>query len=107
MGESRMDVAIRTRLFKETMMRDVERGQEDVVVISHGVTNRALQMDFLHLGVEWFDKEPNPGNCDITLIEDDRDKGYTATKIYEGKTRPASLPKDYKTAAYVRGAAIT
>ena len=102
-GESRMNVALRTRQFKETMMRDFKGGQEDVVVIAHGVTNRALEMDFMHKGVEWFEKEPNPGNCDITLIEGDHTKGYTATKIYEGKIRTKSLPDGYKTAAHDSG----
>lgn len=100
MGESRADVAQRTRLFKGTLMRDVEHGTQDVIIVAHGVTNRAFEMDFLHKDVEWFEKSPNPGNCDITLIEGDREKGYTATCIYKGKERPATLPANYKTTAY-------
>lgn len=100
MGESRADVAQRTRLFKETLMRDVRAGHEDIVIVSHGVTTRALEMDFLHRGVQWFEDSPNPGNCDITLIEGDREHGYTATRIYQGKERTPSLPKRYKTAPY-------
>jgi len=99
-GENRLDVAQRTRIFKDTMMRDLERGQEDIVIVAHGVTNRALEMDFLHKGVKWFEDSPNPGNADITLIEGDRERGYTATRIYEGKTRPKTMPKDYKSAPY-------
>lgn len=100
MGESRADVTMRVSKFKDTVMRDKNRGVEDVIIVAHGVTNRAFQMDFKHETVEWFEKSPNPGNCDIVLIEGDHDTGYTATKIYEGKSRPPSLPKDYKAAAY-------
>lgn len=92
LGESRADVALRVRVFKETLMRDVSNGQEDFLLVSHGVTNRAFEMDFLHKGVEWFEKEPNPGNCDIILIEGDRKNGYTATKIYQGMM-PQSTPR--------------
>jgi len=107
MGESRADVAQRTRVFKDTVMRDVKGGQEDMVIVAHGVTNRAFEMDFLHKGVQWFEDSPNPGNCDITLIEGDRDKGYTATCIYKGKERSPSLPSDYKTSAYESGLSLS
>jgi len=103
MGESRADVALRARVFGETFMRDVHHGQEDIAMSTHGVTKRAIIMNFLHKGVQWFEDEPNPGNCDITLIEGDREKGYTATCVYKGKSRPPSLPKDYKATAYEQG----
>jgi len=106
MGESRADVAQRTRLFKETVMRDAKQGNEDIVIVAHGVTNRAFEMYFLHKGVEWFEKSPNPGNCDIILIEGDREKGYTATCIYKGKERPPMLPKNYKATPYGEAAQI-
>lgn len=95
-GESPADVAMRTRIFNGTLMRDMEQGQEDLIVVSHGVTTRTLEMNFLHKEVDWFEKSPNPGNCDIILIEGDRENGYTATRVFEGKLRPAHLPKDHK-----------
>jgi hypothetical protein len=33
---------------------------------------------------EWFEKEPNPKNCSVRLIEDGEDKGY----LFEGFPRP-------------------
>jgi len=37
-------------------------------------------MQWLHYPVEWFEKELNPQNCSIRLIEDNVDHGY----IFEG-----------------------
>lgn len=102
-GESRADVAQRVRIFEGTMMRDKDHGIDNVAIIAHGVTNRAFEMDFLHKGIGWLENEPNPGNCDIVLIEGDGKKGYTAKKIYEGKLRPSSMPADYKATAYGAG----
>lgn len=33
-------------------------------------------MRWLHLPFEWIEKEPNPKNCAVRLIEDGKDKGY-------------------------------
>jgi len=41
------------------------RGVRDIVVVCHGVTMRAFVMQWLHLPYEWFESQPNPGNCDI------------------------------------------
>lgn len=81
MGESRFDVSIRVHQFFGTILRDLEtHGIEDVIVVSHGVTLRAFAMMWLHLTPEWFDAEPNPGNCSVRLIEGSRgryaDRGY-------------------------------
>lgn len=81
MGESRFDVSIRVHQFFGTILRDAEtHGIEDVVVVSHGVTLRAFTMMWLHHTPEWFDAEPNPGNCSVRLIEGARgnyvDRGY-------------------------------
>jgi broad specificity phosphatase PhoE len=81
MGESRFDVALRVKPFFGTLIRDKEKhGIENVVVVSHGVTLRAFAMQWLHLPFEWFEKEPNPWNCSIRLIENNVDKGY----IFQG-----------------------
>ena len=81
MGESRFDVSVRVHQFFGTILRDVEtRGIEDVVIVSHGVTLRAFSMMWLHHTPEWFDREKNPGNCSVRLIEGSRgeytDHGY-------------------------------
>jgi 2,3-bisphosphoglycerate-dependent phosphoglycerate mutase len=72
-GESRADVAQRVHQFFGTLHRDEF---DPVVVVSHGVTTRAFLMMWLHLSVEWFEKEPNPTNCSIRTIHCGQDLGY-------------------------------
>lgn len=81
MGESRFDVSVRVHQFFGTILRDLEtHGIEDVVIVSHGVTIRAIVMMWMHYSPEWFDAEANPGNCSVRLIEGARgqyvDRGY-------------------------------
>ena len=65
-GESPFDVALRTKQFIDTIYRD----KEDVLfVVSHGTTIRTIVMNFFHYSPEWFNKELNPGNCSIRLID--------------------------------------
>jgi len=82
LGESRFDVANRVYQIFGTLHRDSEKHDiHTVIVVCHGVTLRAFAMEWLHLSPEWFNDEPNPGNCDIRLIQDGNDHGY----IYRGK----------------------
>ncbi len=82
LGESRFDVAVRVRQTFGTFHRDAERwGYKNIIVISHGVTFRAFILQWLHLTPEWFDAEPNPGNCWIRLIDDGDDQGYIYRSI--------------------------
>lgn len=82
LGESRFDVAVRVQQFFGTFMRDHEKhGITNLVIVSHGVTLRAFAMQWLHLPFEWFEKEDNPKNCSIRLIDGNKDKGY----IYAGE----------------------
>jgi 2,3-bisphosphoglycerate-dependent phosphoglycerate mutase len=77
LGESRFDVAVRIHQALGTFHRDAERhGLHDLVVICHGVSLRAFVMQWLHLTPEWFDRERNPGNGWVRLLEDERDLGY-------------------------------
>lgn len=78
-GESRFDVAMRVRPFFGTLHRDAERENnsiDTVAIISHGVTIRAMKMQWLHYPYEWFEDEPNPPNCSIQFIEYEDGKGY-------------------------------
>lgn len=47
-----------------------------IIVVSHGVTIRAIVMRWLHLPFEWFEAEKNPPNCSIRIVKDGTDKGY-------------------------------
>lgn len=71
LGESRFDVAVRVHQAFGTFHRDAERHNiQNIIVICHGVTLRAFAMQWLHLPYEWFEKQSNPGNCDIFHICD-------------------------------------
>lgn len=77
LGESRFDVTLRVHQVFGTWQRDLERhGINTVVVVSHGVTIRAIVMRWLHLPYEWFEKEPNPKNCSVRVIDCGKDLGY-------------------------------
>lgn len=77
LGESRFDVAVRVHQAFGTFKRDEEKHEiRRIVVVCHGATIRAFVMQWLHLPYEWFEKEPNPANCSVRLIEDDHDRGY-------------------------------
>ncbi len=72
-GESRADVSQRVHQFFGTLHRDPF---DPIVVVCHGVTIRAFLMMWLHLSVEWFEKEPNPTNASIRVIRCGQDLGY-------------------------------
>ena len=95
-GESRAEVCERVEGSIETLMRDVANGHEDMVVVTHGVTMRAFEKRFLHHDIEWFETSDNPKNCDVVLIEGDKEHGYKVTPMFGGLKRPPSLPADYK-----------
>jgi broad specificity phosphatase PhoE len=81
LGESRFDVYQRCHQAFGSFQRDLDKHDVDnIIVVSHGTTNRAFTMAWLHLSPEWFDDEPRPNNCSIRLIEDSEDRGY----IYKG-----------------------
>ncbi|MBX4954522.1 histidine phosphatase family protein [Rhizobium lentis] len=86
-GESRADVAQRVRLFLQTVMREAESGDHNVAIVGHGVTNRAVEMNFLHRSVDWFERSDNPGNADVTLVEGTRPQGYDTILLHQAADR--------------------
>jgi 2,3-bisphosphoglycerate-dependent phosphoglycerate mutase len=76
-GESRCDVATRVHQFFGTLHRDHERhGVEHAYIFTHGVTERAFVMMWLGLPPEWIEREKNPKNCSVRLIQGQTDLGY-------------------------------
>lgn len=86
-GESRADVAQRVRLFLQTIMHDAENGKNNVIIVGHGVTNRAFEMNFLHYPVDWFERSDNPGNADVTLIEGRHSEDYRSILLHKATDR--------------------
>ncbi|MDR7142984.1 phosphoglycerate mutase family protein [Rhizobium sp. BE258] len=103
-GESRADVAQRVRLFLLTVMHDIGGGNDTAIIVGHGVTNRAFEMNFLHHSVEWFERSDNPGNADVTLIEGTHAEGYSATLLHKADDRNPAEATDMR-GAY--GSALT
>lgn len=85
MGESVARVCERVHQSFGTFHRDAERrGIRDIVVVAHGIVNRAFTAMWLHLPSTWIEEEPNPNNCSVRLIHDGVDKGY----VFEGFPSP-------------------
>lgn len=77
-GESPFDVAMRTKMFIDSIYRD----SEDILfVVSHGTAIKTIVMNFFHYSPEWYNVEPTPGNCSIRLIESEN-KINTERYIY-------------------------
>ncbi|MDL2403710.1 phosphoglycerate mutase family protein [Rhizobium mayense] len=86
-GESRADVTQRVRLFIQTVKHESWNGKDNVIIVGHGVTNRAFEMNFLHHSVDWFERSGNPGNADVTLIEGNATEGYASILIHKAADR--------------------
>ena len=90
-GESPFDVACRLRQFFETVHRNREEESiENIIIVCHGTVLRLFTMMWLNKDWEWFNNEPDPGNCAVRLLEDNQDRGY----IYSGHRD--GVPWEYK-----------
>lgn len=98
-GESRADVVERVKPFLQELLAKDE-GDVDVLVVGHGLLNRALEMNLGGHDPDWLRRSLNPKNCTVRLMEGAAQQGFTAETISEGKQRPAHLPAEYKTEPY-------
>lgn len=72
-GESPFDVALRTRIFINSLEKLKE---ENFFVVSHGTTIRTIIMNLNNYPPEWFNSEPNMKNCSVRLIDDNTSGEY-------------------------------
>jgi broad specificity phosphatase PhoE len=86
LGESPYDVQRRIKPFFETIFRDKEKGVEDCVCVTHGVTLRAFAMAFLHIDPAAYEDFPNPPNGGVYVIEDTKQGRYSLRQIYDGQS---------------------
>jgi 2,3-bisphosphoglycerate-dependent phosphoglycerate mutase len=88
MGESRCDVADRVKGVFGTILRDASPDRADpitdFIVVSHGVTVRCFRMQWMHYSWEWYERERNPRNCSVQLIEGRGGGGYSDTLVFAG-----------------------
>ncbi len=89
LGESPADVAMRARTFIDKLMRDREKGVEDVVLVTHGVTLRAFAMAFMNIDPVRYHEFKTPQNTSLYVIENDAQNHYSLRQIYNGQTRQA------------------
>ncbi len=101
-GESIKDVQNRLRNFIAKMTKEVSPG-EDAVIITHGGNCRALEDNLTHYDAEWPSDFIPPGTGDIIQVDTTLKEPGTSKIIHEGKKRMASMPQDYKAAAYDSG----
>jgi 2,3-bisphosphoglycerate-dependent phosphoglycerate mutase len=86
-GESPHDVqARRAAPFIGKIMRDRDKGIDDVVIVSHGNMIKALAMEFLKIDPQRYEDFETPENASIYMIEGDSARGYTFNQIYNGET---------------------
>lgn len=75
-GESGADVFDRISGFLDTLYRDFQSNtiQENVIIVTHGLTLRLFLMRWFHWSVEEFESLENPENCQIVNLKYNRDK---------------------------------
>jgi len=87
-GESGADVYDRCSSFFETLFRDInsyDRHRADnIVLLCHGFFMRLFIMRYFHMTVEEFEKMEHPDNCEMWILELDKNYKYQLiTKIKE------------------------
>ncbi len=92
LGESRCSVADRVKEVFGTILRDAAKDRADpitdFIIVSHGVTIRCFRMQWMHYPWEWYERERNPHNCSVQLIEARDGGGYTDRLVFEGFEPP-------------------
>ena len=80
-GESPFDCEIRQKLFIDTLFRDFKTPfPEHIIIVGHGAALNIFRKAMFHYSHEWYENEPNPGNCSIMRLTLDNgnnsDMGY-------------------------------
>lgn len=76
-GESALDVEIRTRLFFDTIYRDLNAGgPKNLIIVTHGGLINVFLKAFLHKSHEWYYEQKNPSNCSIIQLRNNILEGY-------------------------------
>lgn len=91
MGESPYDVAIRVRLFLETIYRDKEKGINTLFIVTHGTVLRCFLLNYFHYSPEWFNSEANMENCSVRLISEENGKNIDNGYIYGGPVKKKKM----------------
>ena len=87
LGESPLDVYVRAKLFLEDLKRDIEKGIENIVIVSHGLFLKVFQMAYFNYSVEWFNSTGYMKNCSVQLIEKIDDEDFDRKYIFKDEFR--------------------
>lgn len=69
-GELRMQVTARANNFLNSVFREHrDHNSNTIIIVSHGITMRQIAKLLLKLPREIADREPNPYNCDVRLLQ--------------------------------------
>lgn len=92
LGESRADVCQRVQHVLQEVERECrEQGIREVVIVSHGLTMRAVSMMWLERSGEWLEMSENPNNCSVRFLEGMEDRGY----VFQGfKTKQDKVQRE-------------
>ena len=106
LGESRVHVADRIKGVFGTILRDASPERSNPVgsfiIVSHGVTIRCFRMRWMHYPWKWHEREKNPRNCSIQLIEGRAGSGYSDRHVFFDSSRPDNRPRrDARKVAWV------
>lgn len=84
-GESGSDVYDRVSTFLESLHRNfADHDMEDnVVIVTHGLTMRLFCMRWFHWTVEYFESISNPDNGHFVVLEKQPDNRYRLTEPFE------------------------
>lgn len=80
-GESHKDIGGFTRLFRETLQRDIEEGANIHWISTHGDVIKQLVAKQLH---QHLAPMPTPGNCDVIVFAG-TSKNMTVQRVYDGE----------------------
>lgn len=101
MGDSQMDVVLRIKPFFGTVIdqyRHRKKGLlstgaiKNVVIICHGVTEKAFVKGWMQYPVEWLDAEKTPSNCSVRHIHGSQFTGYKDKGYIYGDSIPLYSP---------------
>lgn len=83
-GESGSDVYDRVSTFLESLHRNFAEPdmEENVVIVTHGLTMRLFCMRWFHWSVEYFESISNPGNGDFMVLARQPDDRYRLTRPF-------------------------
>ncbi|QQG36502.1 MAG: histidine phosphatase family protein [Micavibrio aeruginosavorus] len=91
LGEAPVTHHARVGHFLDRVESDRARlGIEDILIISHGATNKHIIMHLMDLPFSAWKEIELQNNGDVTVVED-RGEGWTVRKIYDGPSRRIAL----------------